>query len=416
MSSPLMFAAFQALEEFTSWYLYSHIIHFSPEKNRWFALEKRSWRLLPFYFTLSFIFIGFGAVSCITVVFKYVFTKDPTISGLVFGFTFFLVACSLNELCINVPAINHAHEMVEYINAVVDLEEIIFPHESSKPNLGKGLTCIKSILQLLHIQGKNFFHRNKLDYMGILQMILALPMQVIFCVAPFVGVYFGFDPFRFGFIALGFAEKPSHPPVIILFRLVMIWVCCMDTCRTLALVVNPLLMEHCVYNKIIKFLHKRQPSRDSLRLYNSCLIVQYAGEPLVAHAITILFGSGFVMAVLLTFTVCLGWKLLPFPLYLCSIPAIIGVLGCFHIMFPIVLDSHDRSIHMLRIEWPVKLAKNGGLGYSRAVIRRMIRAARPIVFKSSWLHRPVNQETRRTYNAQIMFKTIDVLLLSESQV
>lgn len=403
MTTPLMFHGFQLLEAFTSCYLYPHIIHFSLDDQKWIALNKSSRQLLPFYISLFVVYIGFAISSCLFVIFKYIFISESHISGILFGFILTLFIGSVAEWGICIPAINNAVEMVEYINALVCLEKAWFPNESEQIQSSK--SSWKPAVKLVYVEFANFLAGRKVDYTGVIITAISCPFQVVrFLVVP-VLVNFNYDPFLYGFQGLGLENNM----LLVVTRLFIGWVVVLSTFRTTALIGGPLLLEHCVYNRIIRTFHNSPLTDETVRFYRYTCIVQNAGETFIRYAISAYLVAGFI--ILLTFTVCIGWKLLPMPLYILSVPTAVVIIGSVHNVFSLGLDSHDRSKHMLKTDWPLKLLKSVESSRSKVIMRRIIKTARPIIFRSMGMSSPLNPETRITYYANVLTRTADLILL-----
>lgn len=145
-----MFSAFQLLEATTKFYLYPHIIFFSPETNRWIARPRKSSKLIPFYSSNIFIpVIGVG--SCLQQIFKYMAGFKDSVPGTVTMLFLFLVFGSMIGWPLSLPTIFNAPAMIEYINAVVDFEKKLFPNKKPFKPATALRDLLKSIITLLKI-------------------------------------------------------------------------------------------------------------------------------------------------------------------------------------------------------------------------------------------------------------------------
>lgn len=129
--------------------------------------------------------------------------------------------------------------------------------------------------------------------MGVLQHGMVVCLQPLAILVWPVGAYFQFEPFYYLFKEFGLGNGAAQPLCIIVLRLIMCWICIVETMRTAALIVNPLLMEHCVYNKVVKHIRQCRATPHTILLYVQLSVIQFAGNEMISYACLVLFGALF---------------------------------------------------------------------------------------------------------------------------
>lgn len=150
MSTPLMFSSFQLLEVMSEFYFYPHIIYFSPEARGWLSRPSRSKNLRPFYISNILVF-GLMVNASILQVFQYLSKAQNHRFGIVAMINVFLILTSCISCNLNFYSMSNAPRMVEYINAVVNIEQSFASNQNTRKPILTPKKFLYSLLKSLKI-------------------------------------------------------------------------------------------------------------------------------------------------------------------------------------------------------------------------------------------------------------------------
>lgn len=252
--------------------------------------------------------------------------------------------------------------------------------------------------------------------MGMLQISFVAYTQIAATLLLPVGVYHNFDPFLFLAQDLGFGDVALQPAYIHVSRYVITFICGFEVIRTVCLLLNPLLMEHCIYNKILLYLKEQPLNTITLQLYSKLTIIKNHGDNMVSYAIFILLGTSFFMTVILTFFLFVGWKVFPFSMYLGGLLLNVLIYFIIHLIFPLIIKSHQLSFKMINSDWPRTFSCNRWNVQRRKFTTRKLASLQPITFRWGVFGLPININLRRDFLWHVVQKSLDLLLLSKKWV
>lgn len=392
----------------TAFYLYPTLLEYDGLANRWRSRNTslKMWPLLFNTFIIQPLCIFPGLFYFITLLqqgpTKFLNShKDVFKMALCMGFSLLEGAC----LLINLLQMRYSREGSVNINQLIELE-----HQISGRHSCKALSW-KEYLTIIMAESKKALQGKRFDV-----VVLFLFYYIWFTVGnniviPPVLVYLQSDPL---FTIL--PEALTHNGLFVLvliIRLVVTMSAILECGRSMSLMVLVASMYICHLRKLIQAMLTKRLSVKAVKLYKTIETwkLQYDGMYRFIVAASMLVGFSYM--IMCNVNMFVGWKIIPLPLYIISLPITPLTLELTDYVLRKIVQFYEGTSTLVRRTWFLETISCKF--HENKVMVRTLRGVRPISFYCA--HATIiDSDTRQSYYMFIFTHTVNVLLFVKDKI